>query len=163
MEIQFGGAVALRDFQRAQTLDGRTRAFSMVALVFVVILGASQVGVFLTTPFTLSSLTLLLPLLIGALVFWVVLRYSVQNTWKKSQAAFSAISGTITEDAVAYNTAQSESKSSWGLFQKYKIAPDMVLLYQTTNAFNVFPRHFFRSEADWKAFVELVRQKIAQR
>jgi hypothetical protein len=163
VDIQFGGTLGLGDFRRAQSLDGRTRVYSLIALAFVGIAIAIQVWSFLTTPFSISSLILLMPLVIGALVFWLALRFIVQRSWKQSQTTFAAISGTISDDAVAYNTAQSQSRSAWDLFQRYKIAPDMVLLYQTTNAFNVFPRHFFSTEADWAAFVQLVQQKIAKR
>ena len=162
MEIRFSGTLSLRDFERAQALDGRTRMISLMMLGLAGILLLIQVLSLLSAPFSLAAFVPLLPLVIGGLVFWVFVRWQVRSVWKKNQAVYADVSGVITEDTVAYNTSQSESRSRWTLFQKSKVASDMILLYQTSGAFNVFPRHFFETEADWTMFTELAQRKIAQ-
>lgn len=163
MEVTFAGAVSLQDFRRAQSLDGRHRWFSLTVLGLIALMLLSQLYFLLSDGFSLTTVTTSLPLLVLLVFFWVFLRYQIDNAWKKSQALFAAISGKITADRVQYNTAKSESQIGWDLFQKYKIAPDMVLLYQTSSAFNVFPRHFFKTEADWAAFTQLVQQQLAKK
>lgn len=162
MEIQFSGTLSLQDFERAQALDGRTRLISFMMLGLAGILLLIQVLSLLSAPFSLAAFMPLLPLVVGGLVFWVFVRWQVRRAWKNNQAVYADVSGVITEDTVAYNTSQSESRSRWTLFQKSKLAPDMILLYQTSGAFNVFSRHFFETEADWTMFAELVQRKIAQ-
>lgn len=163
MEIVFAGAVSLQDFRRAQALDGRSRWFSLTMIGLVVVIVLSQSFFFLSDGFSLSLLTTFLPLLLMAVFFLVFMRFQIRKAWEQNQAIYAAISGTISKDSVQYNTAHSQSQSSWELFQKYKIAPDMVLLYQATAAFNVFPRHFFRTDADWTAFTQLVQQHISKK
>ena len=163
MEIKYAGAISLPDFQRAQALDGRSRLTSMILMGLIIILALIQLVGLRSDPETATTLLTLFPLLLATIFFWGFVRFQIRNTWKKNQAIYSAISGVITENSLEYNTGQSESKLRWDLFQKYKIAPDMILLYQTTHAFNVFPRHFFASDADWSAFTSLVQQKIANK
>lgn len=163
MEIQFAGAISLPDFQRAQALDGRSRLTWLVMAGLVGLLVLFQVFTLLTEPLTATTLLTLFPLLLATIFFWGFVRYQIRSTWKKNQAMFSAISGVITENVIEYNTGQSESKMRWDLFRQSKVAPDMVLLYQTTHAFNVFPRHFFANDADWSAFTRLVEQKIRKK
>lgn len=163
MEIVFAGAVSLQDFRRAQALDGRMRWFSMLLLVLLVVMLLSQGYFLLMDGFSLSLLTTFLPVQVLILSFWVMWHLQITSAWKRGQAMFAAISGKVSPDSVQYNTALSQSQSGWQLFQKYKIAPDMVLLYQTSGAFNVFPRHFFKTEADWTAFAQLVQQQIVKK
>jgi hypothetical protein len=162
MEIRFAGAISLPDFQRAQAVDGRTRLTWLILTGLVGLLVLLQLFTLLSEPFTATTLLTLFPLLLATVFFWGFVRWQIRSTWKKNQAMFSAISGVITENTVQYNTGQSESTMRWELFQKHKSAPDMILLYQTTQAFNVFPRHFFTSDADWSAFTRLVEEKLAK-
>lgn len=163
MEIKYAGAISLPDFQRAQALDGRSRLTWMILMGLVTVLVLIQLVSLLSSPLSASTLLTLFPLLLATVFFWGFVRFQIRNMWKKNQAIYSAISGSITDNILEYNTGQSESKLRWDLFQKYKIAPDMILLYQSTHAFNVFPQHFFTSNADWSAFTTLVQQKIANK
>ena len=163
MELRFSGTITLADFQRAQSLDGRSRLSWLILGGLAGLLVLIQLATLLTEPFSVTSLLTLLPLLLFAVFFWGFMRFQIRSTWKKNQTMFSAISGIITDHIIEYNTGQSESRMRWDVFQKHKIAPDMVLLYQTTHAFNVFPRHFFANETDWSAFTTLVKQKITQK
>lgn len=159
MNIAFAGSLSLQDFRRAQAVDGRTRVMIVFMTVFVVFIVVSQTFLYVLSP-SIGGLVAILPGVILGAFFLIMMRLQITRIWKKQQAAFATISGLITDDAVTYNTALSDSTCRWAMFQKYKIAPDMILLYQNTNAFNMFPRHLFKNDGDWNAFIQLVQQKI---
>ena len=60
-------------------------------------------------------------------------------------------------------TAHSRSELPWDVFLRRTIGEDLVLLYQSAQGANAFPREFFASDADWQAFVELVRRRVPER
>ena len=68
--------------------------------------------------------------------------------------------GRITENGVLIETPRSRADIPWDAFFRARIGPDLVLLYQSLQICNVFPREFFASDADWQAFVDLARQHV---
>ncbi|HEV7507865.1 MAG TPA: YcxB family protein [Thermoanaerobaculia bacterium] len=70
------------------------------------------------------------------------------------------ISGEAKESGVHMETEHTRSELPWDVFFKRKTGKDIVLLYQSIQVTNVFPREFFASDTDWQAFLELVRQHV---
>lgn len=163
MELAFGGAISLQDFERAQALDGRTRRFERWSLGLVAILLLIQLFPLLREPFALMWLLPMIPLLVFVLGYRFLIRWQLRRSWQANRAVYDSIEGRVYDDHVTYNTAHSTSAIRWALFHSARVAPDMVLLYQTPQAFNVFPRDFFRTEADWTAFTRLVAEKVSAR
>lgn len=70
------------------------------------------------------------------------------------------MSGAITPQAIHYARTHSEAKLSWEVYLKYKRSPDFVLLYQAPNLINIFKKTYFRTNADWESFIELVEKNV---
>jgi hypothetical protein len=59
-------------------------------------------------------------------------------------------------------TDHTRSELPWSVFFKRKIGKDIVVLYQSIQVVNIFPREFFATETDWEAFVDLVYQNVPE-
>ncbi len=73
------------------------------------------------------------------------------------------ISGVVSEEGLSIQASQAQTQSQWTIYRSARLSPGYVLLYQLNNTFNVYPRKFFATEADWLAFRALVEQKIANK
>lgn len=74
----------------------------------------------------------------------------------------SPIRGGVSETGVWRETEHTRSNLPWDIFLRRQIGADIVLLYSSLQAAEIFPREFFASEADWQAFLELVRQRVPE-
>jgi hypothetical protein len=74
----------------------------------------------------------------------------------------SSIEGEATESGIRMETDHTRSELPWSVFFKRKIGKDIVVLYQSIQVVNVFPREFFATETDWEAFVDLVYQQAPE-
>ncbi|MEW5869699.1 MAG: YcxB family protein [Chloroflexota bacterium] len=72
----------------------------------------------------------------------------------------SLISGKVTDQTITVKTASLTSELKWNLYHKHKRTPNLVLLYQAEDWYNLFPRSFFHSEDDWRAFLQLVEKNL---
>lgn len=73
------------------------------------------------------------------------------------------ISGRATDAGVFLETERSHADLPWEVFLKARIAKDIVLLYQSNQTYNALPREFFASDADWYAFLDLVRHRVPEK
>jgi hypothetical protein len=87
---------------------------------------------------------------------------SPRKVLQSSKLLQATIMGEAKESGIRIETEHSRSELPWDVFPKRKITKDIVLLYQSIQVTNVFPREFFASETDWQAFVELVRQNVPE-
>lgn len=74
----------------------------------------------------------------------------------------STIVGEARESGIRMETDPIPSELPWDGFFKRKIGKDIVLLYQSIQVVNVFPRELFATETDWEAFVDLVYQNVPE-
>jgi YcxB-like protein len=71
-----------------------------------------------------------------------------------------SIVGEAKESGIRMETEHTLSELPWDVFFKRKIGKDIVLLYQSIEVVDIFPREFFATETDWEAFVDLVYQHV---
>jgi hypothetical protein len=72
----------------------------------------------------------------------------------------STIAGTASESGIRIETELTPSDLPWNVFFKRKVGKDIVLLYQSLEVVNIFPRELFATETDWQDFVDLVDQNV---
>lgn len=68
--------------------------------------------------------------------------------------------GRVTEAGVHLESAYGTSDLPWELFFRFKATESLVILYQSAQMFNVFPRSFFGSDEDWRRFRAWVEEKV---
>ena len=110
----------------------------------------------------LGDILTYLPVLVIACAFvYMLLVWSPKKQLSGSKLVQGQRTGTVSEERIHLETPYGRSDLPWDVFTRAKIAKDMVLLYCSTVGSSVysFPREFFASEADWEAFVDLVRQR----
>lgn len=68
--------------------------------------------------------------------------------------------GVITENEITINGSNQKSTFPWQAFTKYKIADDILLLFQGKNCMNIFTKSMFTSQTDWEAFISLIKTNV---
>ncbi len=164
MEIPFKGQITLKDFLQAQSLH-RARSSGPYVLtgifIFVIIAGIpsfmSQPGLLEASWPALAFLAFLIA------VMWGLPRLQATNAWKSNKSFQAPLSGTITPEHVHIHDAYADGTVTWQAYVGYKKSPTLVLLYRSSNTFNLFPKALFEKESDWEAFVHMVEQAVPQR
>lgn len=165
MEIPFRGQIdvgILRRMNRTILTPGRS------ALIFGGVVGLSILWAVMAPLFRGDALSFegLWPVLLFLLFFAAAIGYSLyvapRKVLQSSTLLQAPIVGEVKETGIRVETEHSRSDIPWDAFLKRKIGKDIVLLYQSIQGVNIFPREFFAGEADWQAFVELVRQRVPE-
>jgi hypothetical protein len=164
MEIPFAGQITQADYLQAQALHNKA---SKAPLVLGTIAGAMLITTGLASFSEPAIFGTALPVIaflaILAVATWWALRFQAINNWKKSKTFQNPFSGTITSNRIHFDAAYSESSQSWEVYIHYKQSPTMILLYQSPNLMNIFPKKFFKSDQDWEAFIKLVQENILEK
>ncbi|HEV2853301.1 MAG TPA: hypothetical protein VHC97_10900 [Thermoanaerobaculia bacterium] len=160
MEIPFRGQIDLSVLRRMNRLvlkpsRGVTVTGSIMAFAFLWgLIGVPLThGEPLTKVMTPSGLRLL---------FVGVVAYSLfmgpRKVLQSGKLLQDPMTGLVTESGVRIETPHS-GQNSW-TSSSGPDRPGPGLLYQSIQVCNAFPREFFGSEADWQAFINLVRQRV---
>ncbi len=114
----------------------------------------------------LSANAFLLPLAFGVLFFGLFFYLSPSLSARRvfqNPIMRQVQQGTVTPERIAYRAPGPYRELKWSLYRSASLYPGLVLLYQTNDTFNYFPRKYFESEEDWRAFRKLVHQKVPHR
>jgi predicted membrane protein len=161
MEIQFRGQIDLGIMRRVNRTALKPRKITLVlAGVLALFILWAVVG-------EAGSLQELLPVLLLA-VLWIgclayILYLAPRRVLKSYKLLQSPLTGAVTESGVRVETEHSRSEVPWDVFLKRKIGKDIVLLYQSFQLYNMFPREVFTTEADWQAFLGLVKEHVPEK
>jgi hypothetical protein len=152
--IPFSGSVNRDNYGRAVRLAiGPGRRSKIVTVVFVSLLfAASVVGPLAAGASVRPWLPFWGLVLIVGLVYFFLPRLGVKRAIETNKLLQEPIEGAAEEDAIRMTTPSSSITLRWDSFHRMKASADMVLLYQASNLFNMFPREFFGPEEDWQTF-----------
>lgn len=64
------------------------------------------------------------------------------------------------EDGIRSVSETANTAVKWSNFYKFAVNKEMLLLYTTSQIFNMLPKRAFKSDEEWKKLIELVKQKI---
>lgn len=162
MEIPFRGQIDLPVLRRMNRLILMpSRGFLVVGCIIAFVFLWGLIGVPLTqgAPFREVMTPLIFILLFVGVVAYSLLM-GPRKVLQSGKLLQDPQTGLVTENGVCIETPHSRSDFPWDAFFRARIGPDLVLLYQSLQVCNVFPREFFASAADWQAFVDLVRQRV---
>jgi hypothetical protein len=164
MEIPFAGQITQTDYLQAQALHGKaSKAPFVLGTIFVFMVIAAGVSSFSEPAIVGSALPVIAFLAILTAASWWGPRFQAIYSWKNNKTFQKPFSGTITPDRIHFDTTYSESNMSWEVYVHYKQSPTMMLLYQSPNLMNIFPKKFFKSDPDWEAFIKLVQENVPER
>ena len=60
----------------------------------------------------------------------------------------------------AYNFPQGDKAYQWSDFNRLRLAPSFLTLVTITGMLLVFPRRFFKTDADWERFKSVVESNV---
>lgn len=170
MEIPFKGqldrAVFFRAVRLANRGSGPGRTVSLLALAAVGVAIYFAVQSYLTDPVIDSANIVRLGfalLLMGIFLGfpYVLAYYQAARLWK-NPAMRNLISGRAHDRGITYTNTNPFRSVSWSHFARLRLKPDLVALLTSDGVLTVFPRTFFKSEADWDKFRQLVQSKLGQ-
>ncbi len=160
MGIPFEGRLTAADWSGANSLHYRPSGLGSALRILAVILLLLSYGLIvwagLFNPATF--LVFLFLLFVFSLPFWVGL--VARLNYARNPLIRQPLSGTIAEDRIVVSTPNATTQFKWASFQRVKSGKGIVLLYVDKTHFNCFPRHNFRTEADWQAFNQLVDKQV---
>jgi hypothetical protein len=165
MEIPFRGQIdvsALRRMNRTALTPSRL-VLILGGLVTLIMVWATVVPFLQGDALSLEGVW---PLLLFVLVFVGIFGYALyvapRKVLQSSTLLQAPIVGEAKESGIRVETEHTRSEVPWDVFLKRKIGKDIVLLYQSIQLINIFPREFFATETDWQAFVDLVRRNVPE-
>lgn len=88
---------------------------------------------------------------------------NAEKAFKQNPDFRNPVSGSVSEDGLSIESSRVQTQFKWNIYRSARLSPGLVLLYQTNNWYNIYPRKFFSTEADWLAFRSLVEQKIIKK
>jgi hypothetical protein len=160
--IGFRGSINRDNYLRALRLSsGQSRETKIFGGLFAALLFAfTVVGPLATGASIRPWLPVWVVALLIAIVFVVLPRLGIERALKTNKLLQEPIEGTAAEDAIRLTTSLSSATLPWGSFYQVKASPRMVLLYQASNLYNMFPREFFEQEEDWQTFRSWALEKV---
>ena len=166
MQIKFNGKYDQKLFFNAVRIanePGRTSRmmYILVAIVFGVVTVNTIVEIFKTGDFAGNAIQIALILLMGAVLYqaYVPSYLGARKMWTPDleQRIFRGI---ISKTGIVYNFPQGDKSYSWSDFNRLRTAPSFVTLVSLTGMLLIFPRYFFKSDADWERFTNLVSRNV---
>lgn len=129
--------------------------FIVVLLLLTLVISGVQVFLYIASCF-------FTPLMI-AVLFYLTPSVSAKKAFTPDSEFKNPISGVVSDEGTLIQSNLTRGQSQWSIFRFARMSPGLVLLYSTDNIFNIFPRKFFATEADWLAFRSLVELKVAKK
>jgi len=167
MQIQYAGKITKDDFLKgvllhSSHLTGQKWVFGTIWLMLVF----SIVYLLVQSPSKLSGI---FP---GALPgFAVFVVFSTMPWWipylqstsynQKGNIYRNNVYGVIDDHGITVNSVEIKTNFQWSVYSNYKIAKDIVLLYQGKNSFNIFKQSMFSDYDEWEKFLALVEEKVS--
>ncbi|AFY32762.1 YcxB family protein [Calothrix sp. PCC 7507] len=108
--------------------------------------------------------SILLPNILFFIFIYVLMRilqnFLISRNWKSQPGAKSDISVETTEEGLQITTQSSDSRLKWSLYTHWKETPNLFMVYQSHNCFNIFPKRAFSSEEQVNEFRALLRTNL---
>ena len=166
MEISFRGQYDKELFYKAVILANqppRNRVImNWFMLVFVLAAGAVLVErVIESKDITGNAVYISLLMIVAAFVVRPYLqpRLAARTLWNNPSVQ-QPLQGTIENRGIVYRLPQGDNHIPWEIINRMRKNSVMVTLVTITGLMLVFPKRFFRNEADWNRFNALVEKKI---
>lgn len=167
MQINFQGQYDRDLFFKAVALANRppkNRQRLLSVMLVIAIAGVGVIGYRMITSGDWGGnfVYLLAAIFMGGLVAQIILRpyFAARKLWA-NPGTQRPLKGTVNKQGVNYVFPQGEITIEWNQFNRLQKTDDLVTLVRKDGLLVVFPRHFFKSESNWKKFNKLVSDKVS--
>jgi hypothetical protein len=72
------------------------------------------------------------------------------------------LSGIISSQGVAYVSSTGRREIDWAKFAKKQITESLIVLLTADGVLSFFPRHFFKSDNEWRTVVQWINSKVVE-
>ncbi len=140
-----------RDFLGAMWLNGRGGYRFVIAIMTIM----AALGVVSALMGHLRPPSLVVPAVAFAMAFWV--RHACQRRYRETRELQGEVRLRVAADGLELATSLSSARIPWDHVLKLKISPRFMLVYRNRAMFHVVPRHAFKDDVEWNAFLDQVR------
>jgi hypothetical protein len=163
--IVISGSLSANDYLAAMRLHMRPRPlYYWLGIILCLLAVGVMLHQTIFIPLTLDNAWIPLAFLVGiSLVgnyFFISLPKQVRRTYAQQKLLHENQLIQINSDFLITSTGQTYRKVKLDIFHNYKYNNRMVLLYQSEAVFNIFPRRWFSSDADYDLFVSYVKDRV---
>jgi hypothetical protein len=86
--------------------------------------------------------------------------WNLVKVYRKTPYLKSPIHGNLGDEGLFVKDSNGETNNPWGLYIKYKMSKDFVILYKGPNVFNLLSADFFKSRAEWERACQFITQMM---
>lgn len=166
MEISFRGQYDKDLFYQAVVLanqpDRQRRIMNYFMLVFVFAAGIVLVRTLFESGEILGNAGYIaLVMIVGALTLRPMIqpRLAARTLWA-NPAVQQKLQGKINKQGLTYKLTQGQNRIPWEKIKRVRVKPALVTMITITGLLLVFPRRFFKNDADWNRFIKLIEMKV---
>ena len=166
MQIKFNGKYDKKLFFNAVRLanePGRNARLLhiLVAMVFGVMTITTVQSLIATGDWAENIFNLALIALMGLVLYqaYVPPYLGARKMWT-AELAQRQFNGYVTNKGITYKFEQGNKFYDWSNFNRRKQIAGLVTLITLQGMLLIFPRHFFKSDADWEKFSNLVETRV---
>jgi hypothetical protein len=166
MEISFHGQYDRDLFFRSVMLANQPpkshRYVQAFMFVFIVAAIAILVSRLIETGDILGNATyIVLVMIIGAFLTRSFLQpyFAARKMWT-NPAVRQKLTGVVAKDGIVYQLEAGNNEILWERFNRIRKANNLITLVTREGLLVIFPRAFFKNDADWRTFERLVDTKI---
>ncbi len=166
MQIKFNGRYDKSLFYRAVHLANRPQRsarmmYIFVALFFVFLLGLTVRNLLQTGDLAANLVSIAFLLVLGILLYktYLLPYLGARKMWTPELAA-RIFKGTVDKKQITYYFPQAEKSYFWSDINRLRTAPTFITLVTLTGMLLIFPRRFFKTDADWARFKNIVETNV---
>lgn len=97
-----------------------------------------------------------------AFLYCVILPWRTRQLFKQHTLLHDLNHWEFADDSIHVSSERGHAKINWSDFHKWKANDKVVLLYQSSLVFNMFPRRAFACDADYQTFSELAKRHLGK-
>ena len=166
MKLSFNGKYDKKLFYNAVRLanePGRNARLLhiLVAMVFAVILVDTVNKIIQTGDFAGQVVEVALLLLMGLVLYqaYIPPYLGAKKMWTP-ELEQRIMSGHISKQGITYSFPKGDKVYIWSDFNRLRKTSNLVTLISLGGMLLIFPRHFFKSDADWGRFINLIDTSV---
>ena len=166
MQIKFNGKYDKKLFFNAVRLanePGRSSRlmYIMVAMVFGVVTVTTINDIIATDDWAGNMIEIALILLMGLVLYqaYVPAYLGARKLWT-DELEQRIMSGKISKSGILYNFPKGDKSYAWSDFNRLRKTAHLITLITLDGMLLIFPSHFFKNDADWERFVNLIDTSV---
>ena len=166
MQIKFSGKYDKKLFFNAVRLanePGRSSRmlYILVGMVFGVVTVTTINDIIATGNWADNMIDIALILLMGLVLYqaYVPTYLGARKLWT-DELAQRIMSGKVSKSGILYNFPNGDKSYGWSDFNRLRKTPNLITLITLDGMLLIFPSHFFKKDADWERFVNLIDTSV---